>query len=58
MDAIESLICSRALMIVQTSSVNIDAESGNYMEIVVSGGKPVVQATEFPSCEPSIYTGM
>ena len=35
LDAIESLICYRALMIAQTSAVNTDAESGNLMEITV-----------------------
>ena len=54
MDATESLICSRGLMIAQTSAENTDAESGNLMEIMVSDGKTVAQATEFPSCEPSV----
>ena len=35
LDAVEFLICSRALMIAQTSAVNTDAESGNLMEITV-----------------------
>ena len=35
LDAIESLICSRALMISQTSVVNMDAESVNLMKITV-----------------------
>ena len=33
LDATESLICSRALLIVQT--VNMDGESGNLKEIVI-----------------------
>ena len=41
-------------MIAQTSAVNTDAESGNLMEITVSDGKTVAQATEFPFCEPSV----
>ena len=49
LDALESLICSRALMIAQTSAVNTDAESGNLMEITVFDGKTVAQATAFPS---------
>ena len=32
-DATESLICSKALMIVQISAVHMDAESGYLMEI-------------------------
>ena len=32
LDAVEILICSRALMIAQISAVNTDAESGNLME--------------------------
>ena len=39
LDAIESLICSMALMIAQTSAVYTDAKSGNLMEIRVSDGK-------------------
>ena len=54
LDAIESLICSRALMIAQTSAVNTDAESGNLMKITLSYGETVAQATEFPSREPSV----
>ena len=54
LDALESLICSRALMIAQTSAVNTDAESGNLMEITVFDGKTVAQATAFPSREPSV----
>ena len=54
LDTIESLICSRALMIAQTSAVNTDAESGNLMEITLSDGKTVAQATEFPSHEQSV----
>ena len=42
------LICSRALMLAQTSAVNMDAESGNLMEITVFDGKTVAHATEFP----------
>ena len=38
LDATESLICSRALMIAQTSAVNMDAESDNLMEITVFDG--------------------
>ena len=34
LDAIDSLICSRALIISQTSAVNTDAESGNLMVLV------------------------
>ena len=49
LDAIESLICSRALMIAQTSAVNTDAESGNLIDITVFDGKTVAQATAFPS---------
>ena len=41
-------------MIAQTSAVNIDAESGNLMQITVSDGKTVAQATKFPSREPSV----
>ena len=51
LDAIESLICSRALMIAQTSAVNTD---GNLMEITVFDGKTVAQATAFRSREPSV----
>ena len=54
LDAIESIICSRALIITQTSGVNADAESGNLMEITVFDGKTVAQATAFPSREPSV----
>ena len=46
LDAIESLICSMALMIAQTSAVNTD-ESGNLMESTVSDGKPLAQAQYF-----------
>ena len=45
-------------MTAQTSAVHIDADSGNLMEITVSDGKTVSQATEFPSREPSVLTGM
>ena len=54
LDAVEILICSRALMIAQTSAVNTDAESGILMEITVFDGKTVAQATAFPSREPSV----
>ena len=53
-DAIESLICSKALMIAQTSAVNTDAESGNLKKITAFDGKTVAQATAFPSREPSV----
>ena len=43
LDALESLICSRALIIAQTSAVNMDAESGNLVEITVFDGKTVAQ---------------
>ena len=36
-------------MIAQTSAVNMDAESGNLVEITMSDGKTVTQATEFPT---------
>ena len=58
LEAIEYLICSRVLTIAQTSALNTDAESGNIMEITVSDGNTVAQATEFPSREPSVSTGM
>ena len=32
----ESLICSKALMITQTSAVNMDAESGNLFRLIKS----------------------
>ena len=54
LDAVEFFICSRALMITQTSAVNMDAESGNLMEITVFDGKTVAHATEFPSRDPSV----
>ena len=54
LDAVDILICSRALMIAQTSAVNMDAESGNLMEITVFDGKTVAQDTAFPSREPSV----
>ena len=41
-------------MIAQISVVKIDAESGNLKENSVSDGKTVVQATEFPSRDPSV----
>ena len=54
LDALECFICSRALMIAQTSAVNTDAESGNLMVITVFDRKTVAQATAFPSREPSV----
>ena len=39
LDATEFLISSRALMIAQISAVNMDAESGNLMEVVVFDGE-------------------
>ena len=54
LDAVESLICSRALMIVQTSAVNTDDKSGNLMDITVFDEKTVEQATAFASREPSV----
>ena len=54
LDAIESLIYSRALMIAQTSAVNMDAELGNLIEMTVFDAKTVAQATAFPSLEPSV----
>ena len=44
---------SRALMISQISAVNMDAESGNLMDIMVFDGKTVAQVPEFPFHEPS-----
>ena len=38
LDATESLMYSRALIITQISAVNMDAESGNLMDITVSDG--------------------
>ena len=35
----QSIICSGALMIAQTSAVNMDAECGNLMEITISDEK-------------------
>ena len=54
LDADAVFISSRALMIAQISAVKIDADSGNLMENSVFDGKPVAQATEFPSREPSV----
>ena len=54
LDLMEFSICSRVLMIAQTSAVNMDAESGNLMEITMSDGITVTQATIFPSREPSV----
>ena len=53
LEATESLICSRALMITQISAVNMDAESGNLRDIV-SDGKTVAQATEMQFRDPSV----
>ena len=36
-------------MIAQISVVNMDAEPGNLMEIILFDGKTVAQATEFPT---------
>ena len=41
-------------MSAQTSAVNMDAESGNLMDITVFDGKTVGQGTAFPSREPSV----
>ena len=41
-------------MFAQTSAENMDAESGNLMEIILSDGKTVAQATSFPSRVPSV----
>ena len=41
-------------MIAQISAVNVNAESGNLMEITVFDGNFVAQATQFPSREPSV----
>ena len=41
-------------MIAQISAVKMDAESSNLIEITVFVGKTVEQATELPSCEPSV----
>ena len=48
LDAMESVIYSSALITAHTSSVNMDAESGNRMDICVRL-KSVAHATEFPS---------
>ena len=45
LDTTEALICSMALMIAQTSAVNVDAQSGNLVQITVSDGKTVAQAS-------------
>ena len=39
---------------IESLAVNMDAESGNIMEITVFGGKIVAQATAFPSRELSV----
>ena len=54
LDATEYFISSRALTIAQISTVKMDAESGNLMEITVFDGQTVAQATEFLSREPSV----
>ena len=54
LDATESLVWSRALMFAQISAVNMDAESGNLLEITMSYRKTVAQATERPSSGPSV----
>ena len=56
LDANESLICFRALMIAQISAVKMDAESDYFMEIMVSDEKKKItaHATEFPSCDPFV----
>ena len=54
LDATTFFISSRHLTIAQISAVNMDAESGNLMEIMVFDGKSLAQATEFPSREPSV----
>ena len=42
-------------MIAQISAVNMDAESGNLMEMTVSDGKTAADATQFPPRDPSIH---
>ena len=42
-------------MVAQTSGVNMDGESGNFMEAMVSDGKTVALATDVVSRYPS-YT--
>ena len=54
LDAVAFLISSIAVMIAQISAVKIDAESGNLMDNLVSDGKTVAHATEFPSRDPSV----
>ena len=54
LDAVESLICSRALMIAHTSAVKMDAESERLMEITVSDGTIVAHATLLPPREPFV----
>ena len=41
-------------MIAQTSTVNMEAESGNLVEGTVSEGNDVAQATKFRFREPSV----
>ena len=48
---------SMTLMIAQISEVYMEAESGNFMEIMVLEGKTVVQVTEFPSREQEYNHG-
>ena len=45
LDATESLFSSRALVIAHTSAVNMDAKSGNRIEIMASDGKTVAQSS-------------
>ena len=51
LDAPDVMVSSRTLMVAQISWVNIDAKSGNLMEMMVFDGKIVVQAREIPSNE-------
>ena len=54
LDADVFFISSRALIIAQISAVKIDVKSDNLMENLVSDGKTVAQATEFPFRDPSV----
>ena len=45
---------TRALSLAQISAINMDAESGNHVEIMVFDRKTVAQVTEFASCESSV----
>ena len=47
----ESLICSSSSVIAQISAVNMDAESGNIMEITISNGKTVIRLYK-QECNP------